>query len=169
MVFVVVLIPHKATLTFAAAIFCRNHLQGWSSLRLNSAEKYTLRGKISSANSTHSCSMMLCLFMYYSCIPIYIMMNILTYLLLLLLLLCITVSVLLGYKHSGRGALVCRKFRRWEWRYTTVAIIYEDILRGTPLCEFLRVRPVLDCSSVLKLLGTWNYFFFHFLLSSKNF
>jgi len=45
--------------------------------------------------------MILWLFIYYSCIPIYIMMNILT----LLSLLCIMVSVLLGYKHLGRGTL----------------------------------------------------------------
>ena len=63
--------------------------------------------------------MMLCLFIYYSCIPIYVMMNILTP----LLLLCIMVSVLLGYKHSGWGALVWRTFRRWRRRYTSVAII----------------------------------------------
>ena len=66
--------------------------------------------------------MMLCLFIYYSCIPIYVTMNILTPLLLLLLL-CITVSVLLGYRHSGREALLCGTFRRWRWRYTSVAII----------------------------------------------
>jgi len=39
--------------------------------------------------------MMLCLFIYYPCIPIYVMMNILTP---LLLLLCIMVSVLLGVR-----------------------------------------------------------------------
>jgi len=64
--------------------------------------------------------MMLCLFIYYSCIPIYVTMNILTP---LLLLLCITVFVLLGYRHSGREALLCGTFRRWRWRYTSVAII----------------------------------------------
>jgi len=63
--------------------------------------------------------MMLCLFIYYSCIPIYVMMNILT----LLLLLCIMVSVLLGYIHSGREALVCGTFRRWRRKYTSVVII----------------------------------------------
>jgi len=46
--------------------------------------------------------MMLCLFIYYSCIQVYVTMNILTP----LLVLCIMLSVLLGYKHSGRGALV---------------------------------------------------------------
>jgi len=51
--------------------------------------------------------MMLCLFIYYSCIPIYVIVNILTP----LLLLCIMVSVLLGYRHSGRGVLVCGTFR----------------------------------------------------------
>jgi len=45
--------------------------------------------------------MMLCLFIYYSCIPVYVTMNIITP-----LLLCIMVSVLLGYRHSGRETLV---------------------------------------------------------------
>jgi len=66
--------------------------------------------------------MMLCLFKYYSCIPIYVTVNILTPLLLLLLL-CIMVSVLLGYRHSGRGVLVCGTFRRWRRRYTSIANI----------------------------------------------
>ena len=64
--------------------------------------------------------MMLCIFIYYSCIPIYVTMNILTP---LLMLLCIMVSVLLGYRHSERGVVVCGTFRMWRRRYTSVAIV----------------------------------------------
>ena len=64
--------------------------------------------------------MMLCIFIYYSCIPIYVTMNILTP---LLMLLCIMVSVLLGYRHLGRGVVVCGTFRMWRRRYTSVAIV----------------------------------------------
>jgi hypothetical protein len=63
--------------------------------------------------------LMLYIFIYFLYIPIYVTMNIL----IPLLLFCIMVSVLLGYRHSGRGALVCGTFRRWWRRYTSIAIV----------------------------------------------